>query len=71
MNTKLRLAIHSVIAIVSAPFIVYPLFYSMRWVLTGKWVEGGGERAGIGIMIAMLLSLGHLITFAYHDLNSN
>lgn len=40
-------------AIVGAPFFLFALGYCLRWVLTGQWVPGGGDRAMIGFLVSI------------------
>ena len=41
--------------LLGSPFFLFALFYAMRWVLTGRWVEGGGERAALGLLFGFIL----------------
>lgn len=41
--------------IFGSPLLLFALFYATRWVLTGRWVEGGGERAAIGLAFGVIL----------------
>lgn len=43
------------LAIVATPFLFFAVAYALRWVTTGQWVPGGGDRAIAGMFIAMLL----------------
>lgn len=57
MNKRTRTTIIAIATtVISAPFLVFGLGYTMRWVTTGQWVPGGGDRASAGILIGMLLA---------------
>lgn len=34
--------------------LVYSAFYATRWVLTGVWVQGGGDRCFAGVLLGLL-----------------
>jgi hypothetical protein len=45
----------SALVLASTPFLGYFFFYATRFVLTGRWVEGGGDRAVLGFFFGVML----------------
>lgn len=43
------------LVILGCPFLLFAIFYAMRWVLTGRWIEGGGDRAVFGLLLGIIL----------------
>ena len=44
-----------VLCIVGSPALAFFLFYTYRWILMGRWVEGGGDRAVVAFLMALVL----------------
>lgn len=44
-----------ILAVLATPPTYFWLSYSYRWILTGRWVEGGGERAMFAFLISSCL----------------
>lgn len=47
--------LQAILVLASSPFLCYSFSYVLRFVLTGYYVEGGGDRAMLGLFVGIIL----------------
>lgn len=52
---SIRRVIQGILVAAALPMLSLTVFYVSRWVLTGIWTHGGGDRALVGFWVSLLV----------------